>query len=61
MAKIAIQASRWRQREGVGHYLVEACHRHHRARNGDRLIVSTATTDIGNLRFHQRQDFRMSL
>ena len=30
-----------------------------RARNGHRLIVSTAAADIGNLRFYQRQGFRM--
>ena len=48
-----------RQGEGVGRRLVEAavvrCH----TRNGHRLIVSTATADTGNLRFYQRQGFRM--
>lgn len=48
-----------RQREGIGRRLVEASIVHCRARNGHRLIVSTATADIGNLRFYQRQGFRM--
>src|SRR6478672_4823116 len=30
-----------------------------RARNSHRLTVSTATADIANLRFYQRQGFRM--
>lgn len=48
-----------RQGEGIGRSLVEAAVVHCRARNGHRLIVSTATADIGNLRFYQRQGFRM--
>jgi ribosomal protein S18 acetylase RimI-like enzyme len=48
-----------RQREGIGRRLVEAAVVHCRARNGHRLFVSTATADIGNLRFYQRQGFRM--
>lgn len=48
-----------RQGEGIGRSLVKAAVVHCRARNGHRLIVSTATADIGNLRFYQRQGFRM--
>ena len=48
-----------RQREGIGHRLVRAAVAYCRARNGHRLIVSTATADISNLRFYQRQGFRM--
>ena len=48
-----------RQGEGVGRSLVEAAVMRCRERNGRRLIVSTATADIGNLRFYQRQGFRM--
>jgi GNAT superfamily N-acetyltransferase len=44
---------------GIGRRLVEAAVVRCRNRNGDRLIVSTATADIGNLRFYQRQGFRM--
>jgi GNAT superfamily N-acetyltransferase len=49
-----------RQREGIGRSLVEAAIANCRARNGRRLIVSTAAADTGNLRFYQRQGFRMS-
>lgn len=48
-----------RQGEGLGRALVAAAVTHCRERNGRRLIVSTATADIGNLRFYQRQGFRM--
>lgn len=48
-----------RQRGGIGQRLVGAALAYCRARNGHRLIVSTATADIGNLRFYQRQGFRM--
>lgn len=48
-----------RQGQGVGRRLVEAAIAHCRIRDGHRLIVSTATADIGNLRFYQRQGFRM--
>ncbi len=48
-----------RQGTGIGRALVEAaiqqCQRH----AGLRLVVATATADIGNLRFYQRQGFRM--
>jgi len=39
--------------------LVEAAVVRCRIRGGHRLIVSTATADIGNLRFYQRLGFRM--
>jgi GNAT superfamily N-acetyltransferase len=47
------------QGRGVGRGLVEAAAARCRARRGHRLIVSTATADIGNLRFYQRLGFRM--
>lgn len=47
-----------RQSEGLGRALVAAAITRCRERNGRRLIVSTATADIGNLRFYQR-GFRM--
>ena len=49
-----------RQREGIGQRLVEAALAYCRGRNARRLIVSTAAADTGNLRFYQRQGFRMS-
>jgi GNAT superfamily N-acetyltransferase len=49
-----------RQREGIGQNLVKAAIARCRARNGHRMIVSTATADTGNLRFYQRRGFRMS-
>ncbi|WP_027050941.1 GNAT family N-acetyltransferase [Mesorhizobium erdmanii] len=48
-----------RQSEGLGRALVAAAITRCRERGGRRLIVSTATADIGNLRFYQRQGFRM--
>ena len=47
------------QRQGIGRDLVAAAIAHGRSRHGRRLIVSTATADIGNLRFYQRQGFRI--
>lgn len=47
------------RRRGVGRRLIEAAAVRCRDRNGHRLIVSTATADTGNLRFYQRQGFRM--
>jgi ribosomal protein S18 acetylase RimI-like enzyme len=47
------------QRRGIGRSLVEAAVIRCRLRGGHRLIVSTATADIGNLRFYQRLGFRM--
>lgn len=48
-----------RQGQGIGRQLVEAAIALCRQRNGRRLIVSTAAADTGNLRFYQRQGFRM--
>lgn len=48
-----------RQRNGIGCRLVAAAVARCRSRNGRRLIVSTAAADIGNLRFYQRQGFRL--
>lgn len=47
------------QRTGIGRSLVEAAVVHCRDRGGRRLVVSTATADLGNLRFYQRRGFRM--
>jgi len=44
---------------GIGRGLVDAAVVRCRDRNGRRLIVSTATAAIGNLRFYQRRGFRM--
>jgi GNAT superfamily N-acetyltransferase len=48
-----------RQLSGIGGRLVAAAIARCRSRGGRRLIVSTATADVGNLRFYQRQGFRM--
>ncbi|HEY2839143.1 MAG TPA: GNAT family N-acetyltransferase [Pirellulales bacterium] len=47
------------QGRGIGRSLVEAAVVRCRVRGGHRLIVSTATADIANLRFYQRLGFRM--
>jgi GNAT superfamily N-acetyltransferase len=47
------------QRKGFGRCLVEAAVIRCRVRGGHRLIVSTASADIANLRFYQRLGFRM--
>jgi len=44
---------------GVGRALVEAALRRCRDRGVRRITVSTASADTGNLRFYQRQGFRM--
>lgn len=49
-----------RQGAGIGRALIEACIAQCRARGGGTLTVSTATADIGNLRFYQRLGFRMT-
>lgn len=49
-----------RQRLGVGKALVEAVIAQCREAGALRLTVSTATADIGNLRFYQRLGFRMT-
>jgi GNAT superfamily N-acetyltransferase len=48
-----------RQGTGIGRALVEAAIQHCQHRAGTRLLVATAAADIGNLRFYQRQGFRM--
>lgn len=47
------------RRQGIGRRLIESAVIRCRIRNGRRLLVSTATADTGNLRFYQRQGFRM--
>jgi len=49
-----------RRRSGVGRALVEAAIARARADGAACLTVSTATADIGNLRFYQRLGFRMT-
>ncbi|MDT3439771.1 MULTISPECIES: GNAT family N-acetyltransferase [unclassified Pseudofrankia] len=44
---------------GVGRALVTEAVRHGRKRERSRMLVATATADIGNLRFYQRLGFRM--
>ena len=48
-----------RRGTGVGWALVRAALEHCRQNAAKRLIVATAAADIGNLRFYQRQGFRM--
>ncbi len=55
----SMAVSEVRQGEGVGRSLVQAAIAYCRAQNVHRLIVSTAAADTGNLRFYQRQCFRM--
>ena len=57
LASIAV-VPEW-QGNGVGRMLVQASSDRCREKGGRRLIVSTAAADIGNLRFYQRQGFRM--
>ena len=49
-----------RQGTGVGRALVTAGIERVRARGARRLVVSTATAGIGQLRFYQRLGFRMT-
>jgi GNAT superfamily N-acetyltransferase len=44
---------------GVGRALVEAALHHSRRLGRLRMLVATATADVGNLRFYQRLGFRM--
>lgn len=55
----SMAVSEMRRGEGVGRGLVQAAIGCCRARNGRRLIVSTAAAATDNLRFYQRQGFRM--
>lgn len=48
-----------RRGTGVGRALVRAALEHCRQAAVKRLLVATAAADIGNLRFYQRQGFRM--
>ncbi|MFI5706459.1 GNAT family N-acetyltransferase [Kribbella sp. NPDC051620] len=43
---------------GVGRALMQAAIEYSRQQAATRLLVATATADIGNLRFYQRQGFR---
>jgi GNAT superfamily N-acetyltransferase len=47
------------QRRGVGRVLVDAAIDYCRRQGVRRLTVATAAADIGNLRFYQRQGFRL--
>lgn len=48
-----------RQRKGIGRALVEHAVAEARADGARTLLVATATSDVGNLRFYQRLGFRM--
>jgi GNAT superfamily N-acetyltransferase len=48
-----------RQGLGVGARLVRAAADMVKAEGGSALVVATAAADVGNLRFYQRQGFRM--
>ena len=48
-----------RQGEGIGRRLVQAAADLAAAESISLLLVATAAADIGNLRFYQRQGFRM--
>jgi GNAT superfamily N-acetyltransferase len=48
-----------RRGTGVGRALVHAALEHCRRNQATRLLVATAAADVGNLRFYQRQGFRM--
>lgn len=48
-----------RRGSGIGRLLVEAAIRHAVDAGLSRMVVSTATADVGNLRFYQRCGFRM--
>ncbi|NUR84654.1 MAG: GNAT family N-acetyltransferase [Nonomuraea sp.] len=47
------------QGRGIGARLVRAAAELVEADGGSRLLVATAAADLGNLRFYQRQGFRM--
>lgn len=48
-----------RQGRGVGARLVRTAAELVAAESGSMLVVATAAADVGNLRFYQRQGFRM--
>jgi GNAT superfamily N-acetyltransferase len=49
-----------RRGTGAGRELVAAALRRCRDRGASRLLVATAAADTGNLRFYQRQGFRLA-
>ncbi|WP_405071969.1 GNAT family N-acetyltransferase [Kribbella sp. NBC_01510] len=55
----SMAAAESRRGTGVGRALVRAALEHCRQNAAKRLLVATAAADIGNLRFYQRQGFRM--
>jgi GNAT superfamily N-acetyltransferase len=48
-----------RQRQGIGRWLIQAAAGLAAAESVTTLLVATAAADIGNLRFYQRQGFRV--
>ena len=48
-----------RRGEGIGRQLLERVLTEARAAGAERLVLATATADIGNLRFYQRCGLRM--
>jgi ribosomal protein S18 acetylase RimI-like enzyme len=48
-----------RQGRGIGRALVERALAESRAAGAETMLVSTASADVGNLRFYQRLGFRM--
>lgn len=54
---LSVRASR--RGEGIGRMLVDAAIAYCEEHDAESVIVSTATADIGNLRFYQRRGFRM--
>jgi ribosomal protein S18 acetylase RimI-like enzyme len=44
---------------GIGRRLIDAAISRARAKDHRSVAVSTAAADVGNLRFYQRQDFRV--
>ena len=55
----SMAVAKTRRGEGVGRALVQAALEHCRNNATPSLLVATAAADIGNLRFYQRQGFRM--
>jgi ribosomal protein S18 acetylase RimI-like enzyme len=47
------------QRKGIGSFLMQAALERAFSAGAARVLVATATADIGNLRFYQRLGFRM--
>jgi len=55
----SMAVAKGRRGAGVGRALVRAALEHCRQNAARRLLVATAAADTGNLRFYQRQGFRM--